>query len=201
MNVYDFDGTIYYPNVMVSFSRYCIKHHPHLIFTYLFPFIGASIKYAFKKISRDDLFSLFDGVCKHLKNPEKELEGFWKKHEKNMSSWYLAQRRSDDIVISGSPSYVIQPIADKLGFNLVATKINLKTGELEGEVILARQKAKYFIERDMPFIDNFYSDSVIDTPLALLAENAHLVTKKATTITPWPHIDDIRKKVNKKINK
>ena len=38
-------------------------------------------------------------------------------------------------------------------------------------------------------IENFYSDSLADTPLALLAEKAHLVTNKASTVIDWPDLD------------
>ena len=40
-----------------------------------------------------------------------------------------------------------------------------------------------------PVIENFYSDSLADTPLALCAEKAHLVTNKAQTVVDWPKLD------------
>ena len=47
----------------------------------------------------------------------------------------------------------------------------------------------------------FYSDSLADTPLALCAEKAHLVTNKATTVTDWPDLDaETVKKVKEKID-
>lgn len=42
----------------------------------------------------------------------------------------------------------------------------------------AQKKAQYIIDNGFPMIENFYSDSLADTPLALSAEKAHLVTKK-----------------------
>ena len=48
-------------------------------------------------------------------------------------------------------------------------------------------------------MENFYSDSLADTPLALCAEHAHLVTNKATTVVDWPHLDpETMKKVKEK---
>ena len=35
MNVYDFDGTIYYPDCTVSFALWCAKRHPKLWFTFV----------------------------------------------------------------------------------------------------------------------------------------------------------------------
>ena len=52
-----------------------------------------------------------------------------------------------------------------------------------------------------PVIDNFYSDSLADTPIALCAEKAHLVTKKATKVNDWPDLNaDTMEKVKDKIN-
>jgi anti-sigma regulatory factor (Ser/Thr protein kinase) len=36
---------------------------------------------------------------------------------------------------------------------------------------------------------NFYSDSLADTPMALCAEKAHLITNKAQTVNDWPKLD------------
>ena len=50
-------------------------------------------------------------------------------------------------------------------------------------------------------IDNFYSDSLADTPLALCAEKAHLVKNKASTVVDWPDLDaETMAKVKDKID-
>ena len=50
-------------------------------------------------------------------------------------------------------------------------------------------------------IDNFYSDSLADTPLALCAEKAHLVKNKARTVVDWPDLDaETMAKVKDKID-
>ena len=65
----------------------------------------------------------------------------------------------------------------------------------------AREKARYIIDKGYPRIEHFYSDSLADTPLALLAEKAHLVTNKASTVTDWPDLDaQTMKTVKKKID-
>ena len=53
-----------------------------------------------------------------------------------------------------------------------------------------KEKAKYIIDHGFPVIENFYSDSLADTPLALCAEKAHLVTNKASTVIDWPDLDE-----------
>ena len=60
---------------------------------------------------------------------------------------------------------------------------------------------EYIIDQGFPMIENFYSDSLADTPLALLAEKAHLVTNKASTVIDWPELDaETMAKVKKKID-
>ena len=118
----------------------------------------------------------------------------------NKTHWYLKQKKDDDLIVSGSPDYLIAEIAKRLKVNFIASKIDPISGNPIGDFCLARGKAKIFIDLNMPRIDNFYSDSFIDTPLALLADKAFLVTDKASKIKPWPHVVDIYKQTIKKIN-
>ena len=65
----------------------------------------------------------------------------------------------------------------------------------------AKEKARTIIDKGFPKIENFYSDSLADTPLALCAEKAHLVNNKAGTVVDWPDLDaETRDKVKAKIN-
>ena len=61
--------------------------------------------------------------------------------------------------------------------------------------------SRYNIDHSLPMIENFYSDSLADTPIALCAEKAHLVTNKATTVIDWPDLDSgTMEKVKEKID-
>lgn len=199
MNVYDFDKTIFYPNSMVKFGFFCMRRHPKIFFTYLCPMFSKAIKFKRKKISKNSLYGYMSSLIKHLKNPDKDIKDFWNKYEKNLSEWYLKQKKDDDLIITGSPEYLIKPITDKLGVNVVGTIVDRETGLMIGNIMMAKEKAKCIIEKDMPVIDNFYSDSLSDTPLALLADHAFIVTNKAKTVEPWPHIKDLVPKIKKKI--
>ena len=68
-------------------------------------------------------------------------------------------------------------------------------------LMYAKEKAKYIVDHGFPVIENFYSDSLTDTPLALFAENAYLVTDRASTVNEWPHIGlELTRDVKKKID-
>ena len=68
-------------------------------------------------------------------------------------------------------------------------------------MMFAKGKARYIIDKGFPIIDNFYSDSLADTPLALCAEKAHLVIDNAQRVVDWPELDKkTMAKVKKKID-
>ena len=130
-----------------------------------------------------------------------QIERFWDKHEKNVLAWYLAQKRPDDLIISASPACIIEPIAKRLGVQFVATEYDREYGVFLNNLMMAKEKAKYIIDRGFPVIENFYSDSLMDTPPALCAEKAHLVTNKASTVIDWPDLDaETMSKVKRKID-
>ena len=130
-----------------------------------------------------------------------QIERFWDRHEKNISAWYLAQKKPDDLIISASPTCIIEPIAKRLGVQCVATEYDREYGVFLNNLMMAKEKAKYIIDKGFPVIEHFYSDSLADTPLALLAEKAHLVTDRAQKVTDWPDQDgETMEKVRRKIN-
>lgn len=201
MNVYDFDKTIFYPDSSFMFLLYCCNRHPKLYFIYFPKLLFLAFKYKFKRITKNELGYFFFAYFKYLDDLDELVAKFWKKHEKNVLPWYLKQKRNDDVIISASPEFLLKPIVDKLGVKLYGTNVNPKTGETIGKIQLSKEKSKHILNGDIPFIDNFYSDSLADTPLALCAEHAYIVSKKGKEIKPWPHINEVlTRKIKKKIN-
>ena len=143
----------------------------------------------------------FFGYLTMVNDFDLQIERYWDKNEKKIAAWYLAQKRPDDLIISASPACIIGPIAKRLGVNYIATEYDREYGIFLNNLMYAKEKAKYIIDHGFPMIENFYSDSLADTPLALCAEKAHLVSNKATTVTDWPDLDeDTIKQVKKKID-
>ena len=143
----------------------------------------------------------FFGYLTMIDDFDEQIKQYWNKNEKKIAAWYLAQKKADDLIISASPVCIIQPITDRLGVNCIATEYDREFGVFLNNMMYAKEKAKYIMDHGFPVIENFYSDSLADTPLALCAEKAHFVTKKATTVTDWPDLDsETMKKVKKKID-
>ena len=201
MNVYDFDGTIFPSNCTFSFCVWCMMRHPHLWVSYFPHAVKTMAQYRAGKIPKYRMMREIFRYLMLVDDCDEQIERFWDKHEKRISSWYLAQKKPDDLIISASPDCIISPIARRLGVNYVATEYDREFGVFMNNLMYAKEKSIYIIEHGFPVIDNFYSDSLSDTPLALCADKAHLVTNGATTVIDWPELDQpTKEKVWKKID-
>lgn len=201
MNVYDFDGTIFYSDCSIGFAIWCMKRKPKLWFTWFPRIIKTLILYKQGRVQNYRLQREMFSYLTLIDDFDKQIEKYWDKYEGKISAWYLAQKREDDLIISASPSCIIEPIANRLGVKCMATEFDREFGVFTNNLMYAKEKAAYMIDRGFPVIENFYSDSLADTPLALCSEKAHLVTNKATTVVDWPDLDpETIKKAKKKID-
>ncbi|OON85687.1 hypothetical protein BXO88_11415 [Oribacterium sp. C9] len=189
MNVYDFDGTIFYSDCSIGFAFWCMKVHPKLWFTFFPGMIWSFIKYKAGVIPNYRLQRNLFSYLTMIDDYDIQIERYWDKYEKRISAWYLAQKRPDDLIISASPECIIGPIAKRLGVKYIATKYDREFGVFLNNLMYAKEKARYIFDHGFPVIDNFYSDSLADTPLALCAEKAYFVKDKATTVVDWPDLD------------
>jgi phosphoserine phosphatase len=201
MNVYDFDGTIFHPDCSVSFAFWCMNRHPLMYLSFFPRALWGFVQYKRGKLSRALMMRRFFSFLGKIDDFDAQIERFWDRHEKNISAWYLAQKKPDDLIISASPTCIIEPIAKRLGVQCVATEYDREYGVFLNNLMMAKEKAKYIIDKGFPVIEHFYSDSLADTPLALLAEKAHLVTNRAQKVTDWPDLDgETMEKVRRKIS-
>ena len=189
MNAYDFDGTIYPSNCTVEFALWCMRRHPSLCFTYAPGVLWSVLLYKLGKMPSYRMLRELYRYLSMIDDFDEQIERYWDAHEDRVIPWYLAQKRSDDLIISASPTCIIEPIARRLGVNCVATDYERELGVLLDNLMYAREKARYIIDHGFPVIDHFYSDSLSDTPLALCSEHAHLVIDKGTTVVDWPELD------------
>ena len=201
MNVYDFDGTIFPTDCSIDFFVWCMKRHPKLCFTFAPKVVINLIKRKMGKMPEYLMQREFFCYLTLIDDFDEQIERYWDKNENKIAPWYLKQKRPDDLIISASPDCIIGPIANRLGVNFVATEFNRKYGVFLNNLMYAQEKARYIFDHGFPKIDNFYSDSLADTPLALCAEKAYLVKNKAQTVVDWPELDEetlikVREKVD-----
>ena len=175
MNVYDFDKTIYNGDSTSHFIKYLIKKHPRTllnlprtVWEYLLYIAGVHSKTEFK----EKMYGMF----RYVDDIDKDLEDFWKKHKKNIKDWYIKQKRDDDLIISASPEFLLEPMCEELGVSLIASVVDKKTGKYTGENCHGEEKVRrMYTSISEPDVEEFYSDSLSDTPLANEAQHAFLV--------------------------
>ena len=167
MNVYDFDQTVYFPDSSYHFFLWCLKRHPGAVIPVIPRSLLLALRYKRGKVSAKILKQQLFSFLHRLEDVEREVEEFWKCHRQNMQDFLLA------------------PIARELGVRLIATKMDPHTGTIMGENCHDREKVlRFYAEYPGMAIDEFYSDSLSDTPLAELAERSFLV--KREILRPWP---------------
>ena len=147
-------------------------------------------KYQTKSIDKTKLKETFYRFLKVFKSGEIDLyvKEFWDTIGlNNIYSWYYEKKKSDDVIISASPRWLLTyPICIKLGVrNLICSEMDKKNGDYYGLNCYGEEKVnRFYKEYPNGIIDEFYSDSYSDKPLAKIAKKSFLV-KKGGIIVPW----------------
>ena len=185
MNVYDFDKTIYKDDSTVDFYFFVLKRHPAVLCC-LPSLAVAAISWGMGIIDKTQFKQRFYRFLQKINDLDTELEIFWDTHEYKIKDFYKKNQKEDDVIISASPEFLLQPICYRLGIKyLYASKVDKKTGIYTGINCWGEEKTRRFYEafgRDA-VIDEFYSDSLSDTPLANISKKSFIV--KNNEITDW----------------
>ncbi|MCI5773549.1 MAG: haloacid dehalogenase-like hydrolase [Erysipelotrichaceae bacterium] len=184
MNVYDFDDTIYDGDSTADFVKYSFCHRPKTLLC--LPKIGITgllfvLHLVDKMTFKKTLYSYF----RYIPDMDDFVDEYVEKHLHNIKPWYYAQQRSDDVVISASPLFIVKRFCDKIGIkNCMASNVDPHTGKYDGENCWGPEKVKrFYASFPQGVIDNFYSDSYSDDPLAKLAKKAFIV--KGNDLKKW----------------
>jgi len=185
MNVYDFDKTIYDGDCSVDFVKFCYRRNISL-WRYIpkqgWAFVRFKLGIIDKTSMKNVIFSFFKGV----NNIEEEVILFWDAHKSKLKDWYLNQKRGNDLIISASPEFLLRPLINELGIELIASDVDLQTGFNRQPNCYGYEKTVRFMQKyNRADIDEFYSDSLSDDPMAQLAKRSYFVAKNH--ITDWPN--------------
>ncbi len=187
MNCYDFDQTIFFPDSSYLFVMYCLRHYPKAVLRAL---PGTLYTGLLALLGRRDTRQLKEKVFAFLPlldDVDRVVDEFWEKNfEPCIAAWYLDQRRDDDLIVSASPEFLLRPATDRLGVQLIATRMDRHTGEIIGKNCHDYEKVTRFYQAypgRRP--ETFYSDSLSDSPMARIADRAILVEDRET-LSPWP---------------
>ena len=186
MNTYDFDKTIFYPDSSFCFYRYCLQRYPAAVIPTLAASLRAALRYSRGELSAKTLKEQLFSFLSEVHDIDTAVSSFWRLNEKRIGAWYLNQKRSDDLILSASPRFLLEPICDKLGVSLIATEMDKHSGKISGENCHDHEKVRRFYLHDPNgHTEAFYSDALSDTPMAEIADRAYLVTKHK--LAPWPN--------------
>ena len=184
MNVYDFDNTIFRGDSTTRFFFWCLRRFPgarqdwpgQLANAILFV-LRLKPKQAFKQ----RMFQFLRAVP----DVERALDAFWAENYLRVKAWYPQKHRPDDVVISASPDWLIAPACRKLGISaIMGSPVRMDTGLYYGPNCHGAEKVRRFRAAfPQGEIDEFFSDSHSDDPLAALAKRAWLV--KGERLLPW----------------
>lgn len=183
MNVYDFDNTIYKGETVLDFYKFYLKKDISLL-KYIPLIFSVLLRYKMRRISLEELekkASIYSekNIPHIFKFSAKE---FWDKHESKIKDFYLKQQRADDVVVSASFSFLLDEICRRLGIRYcLCSELEPESGKIKR--ICYRDSKPEIFKENFPNaeIDNFYTDSLNDLPMIMIAKKAYLVKGEKLT--------------------
>lgn len=185
MNVYDFDGTLYKGDSSRDFFLYCLRNDLSLLRFLPRQALGAFL-YCIGKIDKTAMKEMIFSFLCGVEDVRARVESFWDSHRKNIFPYYLNQSRQDDVVVSASPEFLLRPICARLGISApIASEVDEKTGKFLSSNCHDAEKTRRFynVYGDVR-VNNFYSDSHSDLPMAKIASAAFLISARGE-VRPW----------------
>ena len=185
MNVYDWDNTIYRGDSTFGFIRYLFIKRPKTLRN-LPRTLGCGLLYVCKLMEKRKAKENFFHMFTYVDDMEEVVDAFTTEKLNHVKDFYKQFQQDDDVVISASPDFLISSFCKKVGIQTcIASPVDIHTGKYYGENCHGQEKVKRFEEVfGKRIIEAFYSDSLSDTPLAKLANDAYLV--KGDKLKKWP---------------
>jgi putative flippase GtrA/phosphoserine phosphatase len=181
VDVYDFDHTIYDGDASRDFLVFCLRTQRGA-WRELPGQVLAAALFVLGVISRDRYKERAFAVLKRLPNPEAVVHQFWQRHRGKLAAWYLAQRRTGDIIVSASPAFLLAPFAAELDATLIGTRMDSTSGSIVGLNCRGEEKVRRLaVGAPGVSIDRVYSDSLSDLPILKLGRRPYIVRKGVAT--------------------
>ena len=182
LNAYDFDDTILRGDSTRLFLLHCYRRPrswrflPKAAFT--------AVRYALGAVPFERLKEALFAVLQV--SGGEDVKQFWDSRMDRIKPFYLSRMRDDDVIVTASPEFLVREAVKRLGgMRVIGTRMDPRTGSISGKNCKREEKTVRFAQEFGSLeIDAFYSDSLSDTPMALLAKEAYLI--KGDTIKRWP---------------
>ena len=184
MNVYDFDNTILRGDSTARFYAHCMLHYPRMWLD--IPGQAANALLFVLKIRKKQAFKQrMLAFLTRIGDVDAAVARFWDANFCRIKPFYQKTRREDDVVISASPEFLIRPACERLEIKcIMGSPVDKHTGKFSGLNCHGEEKVRRYraVFGDAQ-IDDFYSDSHSDDPLARIAGRAVMV--KGDQLLEW----------------
>ncbi len=190
MNVYDFDNTILRGDSTARFFAFCLLRTPGMWLDAPGQ-IGNALLFLLKKREKQAFKERLFRFLSQLRDVDRALDCFWRKNFHRVKPFYRERQKGDDVVISASPEFLVRPACERLGIrSVMGSPVDKKTGRYFGPNCHGAEKVNRFrAAYPGAAIDEFYSDSYSDSPLAALAARAFFV--RGNALLPWKGHDSM----------
>jgi len=184
MNVFDFDNTLLRGDSTARFFAFCLRRYPRMRRDIPAQAVNGLL-FAVRLRKKQDFKQRMLHFLALIGDVDAAVDAFWQENMSRIKAWYPPRHRDDDVVISASPEFLIRPACAKLGIEcVIGSPVDKYTGHFYGPNCHGQEKVSRFHARfPGAKIEEFYSDSHSDDPLAALAERAYLV--KGERLLPW----------------
>lgn len=176
VKVYDFDKTIYDGDCTIDFYIYALKRNPKVFFCFPIQcFAVIMMKLGLWK--KEKAKSLFFVFLRMIRDTDGVVCDFWDRNIDRIKKWYISQKSDSDIIITASPQFLVREAASRLGnMKVIASECDKKTGRFISQNCYGEEKVRRFHEEfgDL-LIDEFYSDSYSDFPMASISKKSFIV--------------------------
>ena len=184
MIVYDFDGTLRVGDSTADFFKWCARRHPRVLRTVPRTALAALGCYGLRAIDKTGFKRALYRFLPLIPDIEAEVDRFWRANEHLIGG--PCNPREGDLVISAGPEFLLRDVCARRGLELIASQVDPHTGRVLGPNCSGEEKARRFREAHPgAVVEEFYSDSHNDDPMARLAERAFLVRLPEGSLTPW----------------
>lgn len=187
MTIYDFDKTIYDGDSTVDFFLFLLRKKPSLV-RFLPLAVRLSLMFRLRLITREDLLRAGERTLGVLLRKFDDIDSlvaeFWDKNERKIKSFYRAQQREDDLILSGSCEILLSEICRRLDIrHYIGSRIDFQDGRIE--FLCYHENKVHALREHYPNarVHAFYTDSLLDLPMMQQAENVFMVKKNR--IRPW----------------
>lgn len=178
-NVFDFDGTIYDGDSSVDFFLFALRIKPWIIL--LMPYwIFMLVLYVFRLITLEKFKSSLLIFLRYFDDIEILVGKFWKKNKRKLKNNLINEVLSGDAyIISASPEFLVEYVfREYKNVKVIGTIVDVKNGKVLGKNCRGEEKIRRLSQVEKKYkIEKFYSDSIVDKPLAKISEEAFIVDR------------------------